>query len=224
MTANEIVVRDANEEALELWIEKYGDSPWVKSMVASLPVVGSFLDSHFGSMANDIYQRRIDSLLNEINSELSSLKDKSIDSSYLESEEFFDLSQNAFSRAAKISDIDRTSAIARIISDSILGRKNTSTPEFDLINVVGEMSPSEALMFGEIGKIYLYRKDLLTGKDSTLFVVEDIKLALPKTLQNNAEFLCARLVSKGVFSSMFENYGLEIAGEELLRYFQSQYL
>ncbi|MDF4949920.1 hypothetical protein P3580_14850 [Vibrio parahaemolyticus] len=223
MAKNEALIKDANEIA-ELCIEKYGDSAWVKSMVACLPIVGTFLDSHFNSMANEIYQRRIDSLFNEIHSELSFLKDKTFDHSYLNSEEFFDLTQNAFNRAMKIGDIDRTSAIARIIAECMMGEQKTVIPPFDLVNVIGEMSPSEALMFGEIGKIYLNRKDLLTGSNNTLFLVRDIMPVLPESIQKNASFLCARLESKGVLSSIFSNFGLGPAGEELLQYFQSQCL
>jgi len=223
MMTNEIVAIDSNEVAESL-IKKYGDSPWVKSVVASLPVVGAFLDSHFNSMVNEIYQRRIDSMFYEIQNELSFLKDKSIDRSYLESEEFFDLSQNAFSRALKIADVDRTSAIARLVAECLVGEQNTSIPSFDLVNVIGEMSPSEAAMFGEIGKIYLNRKDLLTGANNNLFLVREIEGVIPEELQKNASFLCARLESKGLLGSIFENYGLKSAGKELLKYFQSQCL
>ncbi|MBP6520116.1 hypothetical protein [Shewanella sp.] len=86
------------------------------------------------------------------------------------------------------------------------------------------MSPSEASMFGEIGKIYLEHKSLLTGSGNTLFRVKDILDVLPPNLQKNAGFLCARLESKGLLSSIFENYGLGDAGEELLKYFRSQCL
>ncbi|EIO4083688.1 hypothetical protein LQK65_004163 [Vibrio parahaemolyticus] len=223
MATNEVVVNDPNKLA-ESWIKKYGDSAWVKSIVASLPIVGAFLDSHFNSMANEIYQGRINSLFHEIHSEISFLKDKAVDHSYLSSEEFFDLTQNAFSRIMKIADIDRTSAIARVIAECIMGEQQTTIPPFDLVNVIGEMSPSEALMFGEIGKIYLNRKDLLSGSSNTLFVVKDIESVLPSAIQKNAGFLCARLESKGLLGSIFENYGLEPAGEELLKYFQSQCL
>ncbi len=223
MESRELVERDPNE-LVESLMEKYGDSPWLKSTVASLPVVGAFLDSHFNSMANEIYQRRIEQLFNEIQTEMNFIKSNAINEEYLASEEFFDLSQNAFNRVIKISDIERTSAIARIIADSIIGNQQTSIPTFDLINVIGEMSPSEALMFGEIGKIYMHNKNVLTGSENTLFIVRDILELLPKEIQGNAEFLCARLESKGLLGSIFENYGLETAGEELLKYFRSQCL
>ncbi|WP_330147774.1 hypothetical protein [Shewanella oncorhynchi] len=223
MESHKLAEKDPND-LVESLIQKYGDSPWTKSVVASLPVIGAFLDSHFNSMANEIYQRRIESMFSEIKNELSYISDQIVDKEYIKSEEFFDLSQNAFSRAIKIADTERISAIARIIAESIIGKQATSIPSFDLVSVIGEMSPSEASMFGEIGKIYLEHKSLLTGSGNTLFRVKDILDVLPPNLQKNAGFLCARLESKGLLSSIFENYGLGDAGEELLKYFRSQCL
>lgn len=223
MESHKFAEKDPND-LVEFLIQKYGDSPWTKSAVASLPVIGAFLDSHFNSMANEIYQRRIESMFSEIKNELSYISDQILDKEYLKSEEFFDLSQNAFSLAIKIADSERVSAIARIVAESIIGKQATSIPSFDLVSVIGEMSPSEAAMFGAIGKIYLEHKALLTGSENTLFRVKDILEVLPENLQKNAGFLCARLESKGLLSSIFDNYGLEEAGEELLKYFHSQYL
>lgn len=223
MESHKLAEKDPND-LVESLIQKYGDSPWTKSVVASLPVIGAFLDSHFNSMANEIYQRRIESMFSEIKNELSYISDQIVDKEYIKSEEFFDLSQNAFSRAIKIADTERISAIARIIAESIIGKQATSIPSFDLVSVIGEMSPSEASMFGEIGKIYLEHKSLLTGSGNTLFRVEDILNVLPPNLQKIAGFLCARLESKGLLFSILEYYGLDDAGEELLKYFRSQCL
>lgn len=198
MESHKLAEKDPND-LVESLIHKYGDSPWTKSVVASLPVIGAFLDSHFNSMANEIYQRRIESMFSEIKNELSYISDQIVDT-------------------------ERISAIARIIAESIIGKQATSIPSFDLVSVIGEMSPSEASMFGEIGKIYLEHKSLLTGSGNTLFRVKDILDVLPPNLQKNAGFLCARLESKGLLSSIFENYGLGDAGEELLKYFRSQCL
>ncbi|HGS5690455.1 TPA: hypothetical protein ACMDN5_002929 [Vibrio cholerae] len=214
---------DPNEQ-VELLIQKYGNSPWVKSIVASLPMVGAFVDSHFNSMANEIYQRRIESLFSELHQEIQFLNSRKIDEQFLASEEFFDLAQNAFSRVIRISDIERTSTIARIIAESITGNPPSNIPSFDLINVIGEMSPSEALMFGEVGKIYMHHRDRLSGSENTLFAVDDVVDLLPTELKVNASFLCARLESKGLLGSIFDNYCLEPAGEELLKYFKSQCL
>ncbi|MBP6520115.1 hypothetical protein [Shewanella sp.] len=120
MESHKLAEKDPND-LVESLIQKYGDSPWTKSVVASLPVIGAFLDSHFNSMANEIYQRRIESMFSEIKNELSYISDQIVDKEYIKSEEFFDLSQNAFSRAIKIADTERISAIARIIAESIIG-------------------------------------------------------------------------------------------------------
>lgn len=213
------------EYSTEKVIEKYSGNQWMKSLVTLIPYIGSIADLHLNHMAQEFYQNRIELFIKTLSSEINLLQESSIDHDFLVSEEFFDLILCSLNQASKISDFERTSAIAKVIADSILNNEQPRIPPFDIVNVVGEMSPSEASMFGAIGNIYRNHQERLSGSQNTLFVLDDIESVLPEELRRNATFLCSRLESKGLIGSLLgSNYNLEPAGEELLKYFESQCL
>jgi hypothetical protein len=66
--------------------------------------------------------------------------------------------------------------------------------------------------------IHYAKTNLLTGENNDLMTIETIKGEVPSTLKSSADFICSRLVGKGLLDSGYSYYSLSFAGRKLVNY------
>lgn len=199
--------------------EAYTENDWLRALVNLVPSVGGSLDIMISSTHNRLVKERVGQLINELASEVSLLKDK-VNNAISESEEFHDLFILSLERTARISDRNRISAIANILSKCLNGIPTEDIHPVDLILVLTELSVHEAQVLSVIIGIFQYEKELLSGEDNTLVTHGVVTDKLPGIIQPQSGFLCGRLVGKGLLDEMLGNYSLTPAAVQLGKYIQ----
>ncbi|KGY08992.1 hypothetical protein [Vibrio sinaloensis] len=199
--------------------EAYTENDWLRAIVNLVPSVGGSLDIMISSTHNRLLQERISHLINELASDVSSLEDK-VNNAIAESEEFHDLFILSLERTARISDRNRISAIANILSKCLNGIPAEDIHPVDLILVLTELSMHEAQVLSVIIGIFKHEKELLSGEYNTLVTHDVVTSKLPGIIQPQSDFLCGRLVGKGLLDEIFGNYSLTPAAVQLGKYLQ----
>jgi len=197
----------------------YSSQIWLRSLVALVPSVGGSLDILFTAKHNELVQKRTTILLNELQNNLSFIEEK-INNEFLSSDEFHDMFILALERVTRISDENRIKAVSSILADSITGIPAQDIHPVDLISVISELSNQESQVLSVIIGIYKNKKELLTGSNNTLIQPTDIKSQLPGIIQPSSDFLCDRLVGKGLLESGYGYYGLSSAAKRITKYLQ----
>ena len=212
------IIKRSLKKTEEQISEGYSTKSWLRSLVALVPYIGGSLDILLTNKHNVIVQKRIEYLLYELKCEIEKTDSDKIDYQYLESEEWHDLFLLSLERTAKLQDRKRIAAIAKILSGAVEKDPNFEIHPVDLVQTIVDLSDQEATILYYVGTLYDSRQDLLTGSQNTLFTVEALQKIVPKELRSNVDFLLDRLVGKGLIGSIFENYGINAAAEQLLKY------
>ncbi|MDE1337179.1 hypothetical protein [Vibrio aestuarianus] len=181
--------------------ESYSQDPTLRSLFTLIPYLGPIIDAQMTSRASYYQGKRFDAMLRAIHSEINAIERDHLNKAYIESEEFYDLVVNAFTQASRLASEDRIDAIASIIKESLDNGTTQQVLAIDLVSVLGEMSESEASLLGQLGHIYQRYPERLQGDYNHAFRIEAIEAIedlLTTEIARNSNFLCSRLVSRGV--------------------------
>lgn len=209
----------SDETLSELTSRVYSDQTWLRALVNCVPYIGGGLDVLLTSTHEKVTAKRIAIFIAELSSRLENVEE-SINSAFIESEEFYDIFTLSIEKVARISEEERIKTVSRIIADTASGMPTDTIHPVDLIAAICELSNQESAVLGKIIEIYAHKKELLTGSYNDLLTIETIKLELNPILQSSADFLCSRLVGKGLINQGYGYYSLSEAGSKIRWYLQ----
>lgn len=120
--------------------KKYGEKPYLRSVINLIPYVGGSLDILLTDKWNAFYQRRIENMLDQLSTDLSTIEDSKVNHEYLESEEFFDLIQKILKESIQTRLDNKRKLYSKVIRDSISNQKSTAETEslFEIISSLYE--------------------------------------------------------------------------------------
>jgi DNA-binding ferritin-like protein (Dps family) len=143
-------------EKLQLAAQAYSNNTILRAAVNIIPYIGGSLDVLISSKGYKVVQKRIESLLEQLQRDMSSVKENMIDHTFLESEEWFDLVLKALESAARTRDSEKIRMYSKILRNSVIQDKHkTHSPE-DYLMVLAELTPREV----QLAKvIYIQQKE-----------------------------------------------------------------
>lgn len=131
------------EKVLATASEKYSENTRMRTIVCGIPYVGGSLDVLFTSKGRKIVARRIESLFTSLKNEVSDITENTINKSYLDSEEFFDLVVHCINSAVKTRSKDKIILLSKIIKEAITTKDVTSITEEDLLYVIDDLNAKD---------------------------------------------------------------------------------
>jgi len=143
-------------ERLERAAQVYSNNTVLGAIVNAIPYIGGSLDKLISARGHKIAQERIKSLLEQLQTDMGTVKENTIDRTFLESEEWFDLVVKALESAARTRDSDKITLYSRILRNSVIqSNRKTYSPE-DYLTILAELTPREV----ELAKaIYAQQSD-----------------------------------------------------------------
>lgn len=122
----------------------YGDQIVIRSLVNLIPSIGGALDLLLSSTGQNFIIRRIESLLRNLELELSQLHEEAINKDFLNSEQGFDLVVKAFNSASRTRQEEKLAFYARILKNSLDNSKEFEEDEPEIfLSIVESLSVQE---------------------------------------------------------------------------------
>lgn len=91
----------------------------LKGVIGAIPFIGTFVNEVLFDIKGQIYQKRINSIVNEISEKMKNINEEIIDKSYLRSDDFFDLTRDIFESSLKIESEEKRVMLANLYINSI---------------------------------------------------------------------------------------------------------
>lgn len=191
----------------------------LRAAVNAIPIVGGSIDAVLSELVGRNSEKRMLSLIEELEKEFEQLHEEVINKEFIKSDEWTDLIRLSVEKTIRIRNENKIRAIAKIITDSAKKDKLEVDHAEDLIDILGELREEEAKVLSLI-----YSKKL-EGIDITSNGIE-IKDELPENMVNRLHFILKRLEGLGLISeftgSMFGysggSFSLTKTGVELCEY------
>lgn len=146
-------IRDIATQAEHALTENYSRSTPARTLVASIPVVGSPIDAFLGTRGQNIASRRFEGTVMALSDECGRLDEEKIDRDYLESEAFFDLIWRLFEKGQRTRDQERVRAYAQTVRVSIEDPSFREDAEGSL-DLLSELTPAEFRLAAELYRIF----------------------------------------------------------------------
>lgn len=105
----------------------------IKSVIGAIPYVGTLLNELFFEYHSRIQQSRLNSFVKEISNRLAIIDEQLINRQYLESEEFYDLSIDVFTKALRTSQSDKICILTNIYITGLLNQKAVENDRHSII-------------------------------------------------------------------------------------------
>ncbi len=136
----DIEIRDKLAKAAEY----YTQNAELRTAICSIPHIGSAIDVFVATKGQNIIQRRVRSLIENLSSNMSKLEERKVDKEFLRSEEFFELIVRAFEYAARTKDDEKIGLYAQILRGAVNmdNKKEEHFPE-EYLEVIKELTPVE---------------------------------------------------------------------------------
>ncbi|MBU1854851.1 MAG: hypothetical protein KKF89_03965 [Nanoarchaeota archaeon] len=127
---------------LEKASENYAKNTALRSTIALIPYIGGSLDILFSAKGNEIIFNRINSFLDFLDEEMKLIDESKIDTSFLETQEWFDLVYKSFDEVKKTRLNEKQKLFARILAKSTYNHDDINKIEL-YQNILSELSPNE---------------------------------------------------------------------------------
>lgn len=142
-------------EQLSKAIDFYSDNIPLRSIIASIPIVGGSLDVVFSTQGQKNVQRRLVLLITQLQIDYRSLEERVIDKNFVKSEEFFDLLVKVLDASARTRHDEKIRIYARILCNSTINEYHILYNPEDYVDVLSELSIQELHL---ARRIYLSQK------------------------------------------------------------------
>ncbi|HKJ77522.1 MAG TPA: hypothetical protein VKA64_10005 [Gammaproteobacteria bacterium] len=136
----------SNQSPIERAVERYSEFHDLRAAINLIPGIGGSLDALFGGLGSEIAQRRVLHLANTLREEMEQLAESAVDKSFLESEEFRDLSLRAFEAASRTRHEEKVRWYAKILRKEVStdGLRDDSAEAY--INTLADLTLREILV------------------------------------------------------------------------------
>ena len=123
---------------------KYGEQTLIRTGINAIPYVGGALDFLISSQGQNYTLNRINTFIEELQSEISKLKEEQINKTFLESEEGFDLLVKSFNSVSKTRNVEKIKIYAQILTGALVSKKKFKYDEPELyLRIIEELSETE---------------------------------------------------------------------------------
>ncbi len=135
-------IKDKISQALQIYSKK----TVLRAVVNAIPWVGGSLDVVLSSGGQRIIEERIKRLFEQLGADMEKLKEDSIEKSFIETEEFFDLLRKVIESSTKTREQQKIELYSRILRNSLL--KDTQGKEMaeDYLSALTELSVKEVCL------------------------------------------------------------------------------
>jgi hypothetical protein len=158
-------MKEEISEKLQLAAQAYSNNTILRAMINAVPYIGGSLDVLISSKGHKVLQERVESLLRQLQSDMSSVKENMIDRTFLDSEEWFDLVVKALESAARTRDSEKIRMYSTILRNSVItDMRLTHNPE-DYLAVLSELTAREVKL---AKAIYTQQNDRPEGNETEL--------------------------------------------------------
>lgn len=138
----------------------------IKSAIATLPIVGTFINEILFDFRGRLKQNRFNSLVNELNVKLKNINREKVDFAYLRSEEFHDLTLEIFEQATKIREREKHAALAELYVASIIKQSDLDQEiNFVFISFIRELTSLQIILIKLIHENEINLKEIGTYED-----------------------------------------------------------
>lgn len=139
-TKNDLV--KATQEGYENALVDLNDKAWLRSVISTLPYIGSIINELLASKAGEITAKRISFFHKEIKEHLETLEESKINLDFFESEEFYDIYTKALQAAIATRHDEKIRAYAEILVGA--GLKKATDHDSELyLNIMADLQPVE---------------------------------------------------------------------------------
>lgn len=115
----------------------------IRAAVSAIPFLGGGLDLILASEGQRAAKRRVLKMLENLKERMDQVEEETVDRSFLESEEFLDLTLQAFHTAARTRDEKKIRLCSLILSESTMhAKRGKYTPE-EYLTLVADLTPDE---------------------------------------------------------------------------------
>ena len=118
--------------------EIYAEQTIFRAGINAIPFVGGSLDILLSSKGQKFISKRIQSLIEQLELEISELKGEQINKEYLETEEGFDLIIQTFNAASKTRQKEKLNLYAQVVKSAINNDKTYHEDETELFFKISE--------------------------------------------------------------------------------------
>lgn len=127
------------------------DDPNVKGgiavLIASIPSVGGIINTFMSTRSQEIFNKRIILLCEEIQAQLEYIDINKIDKNFLESEEFFDVCYKIFSSSKKTRQKEKIKMYAKIFKETLIRGFNQNLDYVDqILSVIEVLSLNDLIV------------------------------------------------------------------------------
>jgi len=159
---------------------KYAENTPLRIILTNIiPVFGSSIDLALSSYADEIYKKRIETALDNLNSEIKDLQKSELNEDFLKSELFFDIFRLYLEKSIRTRQNEKIQYYARLLREAIKFPEKIEQGEQD-IEKISSLSILDLVIMK-----YMYEKNL---QDSELFSNPDELISgskLVKQIPNN---------------------------------------
>lgn len=127
---------------IKLFGQFYNEATSLRSVILSVPVIGTYLDLYLSDKGQQFAQERIDYLLENLSCEMGEIKEHLLSKTILNSEEGYDLVQKSFIAAARTRQKEKLILFAKILRGAFTIKNFEHDPEM-YIKIVDELSERE---------------------------------------------------------------------------------
>jgi len=136
-------VRSRTAEIAREALKAYSEKALVRATISAIPWVAGPLDAFLSTKGQKIVQGRITSLLAILQEELRDVHENQVDTSYIESEEFFDLMVKALEAAARTREREKISLYAQILKGAVVGQRERDFSGEEAVRIVLDLTPRQ---------------------------------------------------------------------------------
>lgn len=168
----------------------------IKSAFGMVPVVGPALDQIFFEYGSRIKAARLERFIEHLSSKVHRIDEEKLDQVYLQSEDFYDITQSILDKALKNKSSIKHQMLAQILLDSINQTADTDDSLTEVfINYVDNLKPIQIKMLlyfnnkeADLEEIASYSNlyNLYTSDNQSIIIAKDEFLLFCSDLENRA--------------------------------------
>lgn len=148
------------KESLTKAVEYYESNKAIRAAVNLIPYVGGSIDVLISSKGQEITQKRTESLLNHLSTQILEIPREFIKNNYFETEEGFDLLIKSFEVSAKTRHEEKRKALAKLLSSVNDQRKSYSQNDPEIFLDIIESLTFKELTIAE----YLHQNNQISSR------------------------------------------------------------
>ena len=122
--------------------QMYSELTTLRAAITAIPFVGGSIDVLISGKAQNIAQKRLETLAGSLKDELNQLKGNQIDKNFLESDEWFDLLMQTFDKTIRTRSEEKIRLFSKVLTGVLASTSKRDTAE-EFLNILSELSETE---------------------------------------------------------------------------------